>query len=263
MTFTTRLPTTTRLVAALLSLPASAVAQDEAAPAAPAEDPAPGAVDEDEAFLGGGEAKPGAAEEAPADAAPADGTPGKWGGRKRDHDFQGFVNVLFGTGWYLVAPYDKNDPDKACSDLTTDPNDPNAGPEGDPVCAGRSPMHLDFLGGFGVKEGLEVFAMFRLGMPDPAADDHLPTQTRYLGAGIKTYSPEDGLFKISFGVAALFDFSNRRSETYDFVIHVPIAAHFDFIPWLGAYLQVAPDISFIAEFKLDITAGVGLQGRFP
>ncbi len=240
------------LFTAALALPAAAAAQDATAP---------GAGDEDEAFLSGGagDAEPAAEPEAGDAAAPpaTEGEPsdetGKWGGKLRDHRHQGFVNVLAGTGWYLVAPYDKNDPEKACEF--------NEKGEGEPVCSGRSPFHLDFLGGFGVTDGIEVFAMFRLGVEPPEA--RVP-ETRLIGAGIKVYSPSDGLFKIAFGVAPLFDFSERRVEdSYDFVIHVPIAAHFDFVPWFGAYIQVAPNISFITEFKMDITAGLGVQGRFP
>ena len=228
--------------------------------------------DEDEAFLSGGagaseEEGPTADDATPEDAAATEEegpAPDEQGAeeateRKRDHRFQGFVNVLFGLGWRMVFPYDKDDPDKACSEVTSpEPGDP---PEGDPMCAGRSPMHLDFLGGFGITDGLEVFAMFRLGLDQP--DEYQPDQLRMIGAGIKTYSPSDGLFKISFGVAPLFDFSSRTSDAKDFVIHVPIAAHFDFIPWLGSYIQVAPNISFISEFEFDITAGIGVQGRFP
>ncbi len=185
----------------------------------------------------------------------------KWDGRKRDHHMQGSVNVLFGTGWYLVAPYDKNDPDKACELKPSDSPDAVDGKEGEPVCSGRSGMHLEFSGGFGVLDGLEVIAIFRLGVEQP---ERGLSMTRLIGPGIKVYSPSDGLFKISFGAAALFDFSERRIEdAYDFVITVPIAAHFDFIPWLGAYIQAAPNISFITQFKLDITGGVGIQGRFP
>lgn len=228
-----------------------------------AQDEAP-VIDEDEEFLAGGGEESGEVAEEEGDAeevTEAEGETGgegetseKWGGKLRDHRHQGFVNVLFGTGWYMVAPYDKNDPKKACSDI-------DAEGEGEPVCSGRSPFHLDFLAGFGVKDGLEVFAMFKLGLDQP--NSHLPDQLRMIGAGIKVYSPSDGLFKISFGVAPLFDFSPRETDKYDFLIHVPIAAHFDFIPWLGAYLQVAPNISFVTEFKLDITAGIGIQGRFP
>lgn len=244
------------LFGAALVLPEAAPAQEEAASAAP---------DGDEEFLSaGGDGAAPAAETAGAGEPSTEGEPagetGKWGGKLRDHRRQGFVNVLAGTGWYLVAPYEKNDPDKACGwKASNNTNKPEG--EGEPVCSGRSPFHLDFLGGFGVTDGIEVFAMFRLGVEPPA--ERVP-ETRLIGAGIKVYSPSDGLFKIAFGVAPLFDFSERRVEdAYDFVIHVPIAAHFDFVPWFGAYLQVAPNISFITEFKMDITAGLGVQGRFP
>lgn len=230
-----------------------------------AQDEAP-VVDEDEEFLSGGaaeqgesegEAKPEEEPEAEADAeegaADDPAQEGKWGGKLRDHRHQGFVNVLFGTGWHMVAPYDKDNPDKACGYDSDD--------ESEPVCTGRSPFHLDFLAGFGVKDGLEVFAMFKLGLDRP--DSRLPERMMMIGAGIKVYSPSDGLFKISFGVAPLFDFSPRRVDKYDFLIHVPIGAHFDFLPWLGAYIQVAPNISMVTEFMLDLTAGIGVQGRFP
>ena len=244
-------------VAAAFAVPSPAMAGDD-----PSAD-----VDDDEAFLAGpspegdieDEGKDGPSGE---EVEEGEGTPqeeGETEERKRDHRHQGFANILFGIGWHMVAPYDKNVPEKACGWE----DGGAASGEGKPVCSGRSPMHLDILAGFGVKDGLEVFAMFRTSLPDPGVSEFLPAQTRYIGAGIKTYSPSDGLFKISFGVAPLFDFSQRESDAKDFVIHVPIAAHFDFIPWLGAYAQVSPNISFISEFKLDISLGIGVQGRFP
>jgi hypothetical protein len=240
------------VVATAFAAPSQAMAGDDS----------PVEVDDDEAFLAGppvegdidDEGKEGPSEEEAEDG--QDTTEeGEKEERKRDHRHQGFANVLFGIGWYMVAPYDKDVPEKACGWEESG--------EGEPVCSGRSPMHLDILAGFGVKDGLEIFAMFRTSLPDPGVSEFLPEQTRYLGAGIKTYSPSDGLFKIAFGVAPLFDFSKRDSDAKDFVIHVPIAAHFDFIPWLGAYAQVSPNISFISEFKLDISLGIGVQGRFP
>jgi hypothetical protein len=178
--------------------------------------------------------------------------------RARDHHFQGFANALIGTGWFMVAPYDKNDPEKMCA---VTPG--TEGAEGEPVCTGRSGFHIDMLGGFGLLPGFEIFAIFRLGLERPAGEN-MP-KTRQIGAGVKIYSPKDGLFKIGFGVAPLFDFSNRGGADlgYDFVIHVPIQAQFDFNPWIGAYLQVSPNISFVSEFRLEFTGGIGAQGRFP
>jgi hypothetical protein len=171
----------------------------------------------------------------------------------RDHRFQGFVNILFGWGWYMVAPYDKNDPAKACG------YDSNG--DSEPLCTGRSAMHLDFLAGFGVKKGLELVVMYRQGVEQPSVGQPQP---RFIGGGIKVYKPADGLFKMGFGVIPLFDFSKRTSGTTgDFVIHIPILAQFDIVRWFGAYAQMAPNISFISEFKFDINFGIGVQGRFP
>ena len=211
-------------VAAAFAAPFPVVAQDDSTTD----------VDEDEAFLAGPSSEGDVDDEVEDDPSgeeveEGEGTPQEEGEeeeRKRDHRHQGFANVLFGIGWYMVAPYDKNVPEKACG---WGEGGAAAG-EGEPVCSGRSPMHLDILAGFGVKDGLEVFAMFRTSLPDPGVSDFLPEQTRYIGAGIKTYSPSDGLFKISFGVAPLFDFSKRDSDAKDFVIHVPIAGTLRFHP---------------------------------
>jgi len=186
---------------------------------------------------------------------------GKWGGRLRDHAKQGFVNILAGTGYYLVAPYDKDDPDKMCA------VDPDHAPDGEPLCSGRVGWHMDFLAGYGLKPGLELFMMFRLGLerPDSGGLINQP-KTRQLGIGIKVYTPKDGFFKLGFGVAPLVDFSNRGGNVGvrpDFIIHVPIQALFDIFPWFGAYAQIAPNLSFIQEFKVEFTGGIGLQGRFP
>jgi hypothetical protein len=179
---------------------------------------------------------------------------------KRDHAQQGFVNVLFGTGFYLVAPKDKNDPERQCGI-----SDEDGG--GEALCVGRSAMHLEFLGGYGVLPRFEVFAIFRLGVEPPEPGR---VSQRQLGAGVKVYSPKDGLFKIGIGIAPLFDFSkhvdidgHEADLGYDFIIHVPIDFQFDIVRWVGVYAQIAPNISFITEFRFDIAIGVGVQGRFP
>lgn len=179
----------------------------------------------------------------------------------RDHAKQGFVNVLFGTGFYLVAPKDKNDPERMC-DWSEDVEG-----EGAALCTGRSAMHLEFLGGYGVLPRFEVFAIFRLGVEPPEPGR---VSQRQLGAGVRVYSPKDGLFKIGIGVAPLFDFSKHvgidgrdADPGYDFVIHVPIQFQFDIVRWVGVYAQIAPEISFLTEFRFDIPIGLGVQGRFP
>jgi len=240
------------LAAAVTLTPAAASAQDET----------------DEEFLSGGATAEPEPEPAPeGEGEPAgeevEGEEGEEGEEThdRDHYFQGFVNLTFGTGWFLVGPYDKNDPEKACAPVEYDEN---GDPDGDPVCFGRSTMHLDILGGFAPLSGFEVFVMTRLGLESPTTDDPARNQSRWIGAGIKKYTPEEGLFKIGIGIAPLFAFSESKLDVgYDFVIHVPIAFHFDFVKWFGAYLQVAPNISFVSEFRLDISGGVGVQGRFP
>ncbi|MDJ0765429.1 MAG: hypothetical protein QNJ97_20785 [Myxococcota bacterium] len=180
---------------------------------------------------------------------------------RRDHLHQGSINILIGTGWFLVAPYDKNDAGKMC-----ERQDTGDGVEGEPVCTGRSGFFLDLLGGFGVLPGFEVYAIFRLGLERPGGDLVNQPKTRQLGAGIRLYSPKSGFFKIGFGIAPLFDFSdhgNAADVGKDFVIHVPIQAQFDIVRWFGAYAQVASNISFVSEFRLELTGGIGVQGRFP
>ena len=177
---------------------------------------------------------------------------------RRNHFLQGFANAFIGTGWFMVAPYEKNDPKKMC-EVTADSN----GQEGEAFCTGRAGFHLNFLGGFGLLPGFEVFAIFRLGVQRPAAEN--APKIRQIGAGVKIYTPADGLFKIGIGAAPLFDFSDRGGADlgYDFVIHVPILAQFDFWRWFGAYFEVSPNISFVSEFRLELNTGIGVQGRFP
>ncbi|MBW2277336.1 MAG: hypothetical protein JRF63_07580, partial [Deltaproteobacteria bacterium] len=143
----------------------------------------------DEEFLSGGtpDAEPEPAPEPEGEGGPAAKDAEEEETHDRDHYFQGFVNVTFGTGWYLVGPYDKNNPDKACSEVEYDEN---GDPDGDPVCFGRSTMHLDILGGFAPLSGFEVFVMTRLGLESATlARD----QSRWIGAGVKKYTPEEGL----------------------------------------------------------------------
>ncbi len=192
---------------------------------------------------------------------PSEKNEAKWKGRLRDHAKQGFVNILGGTGYFLAAPYDKDDPEKRCAD---DPENPG---QGEPICSGRVGWHMDFLAGYGLKPGLELFAMFRLGIERQDAHGLInQPKTRQIGLGIKVYTPKDGFFKLGFGVAPLVDFSNRGGSVgirNDLVIHVPIQALFDIFPWFGAYAQIAPNLSFISEFRIEFTGGIGVQGRFP
>jgi hypothetical protein len=201
------------------------------------------------------------AEAAEREASKSDSTPEKWGGKKLDHAKQGFVSIMPGTGYFLVAPYDKDNLSKRCAESEDNPM------EGEPVCSGRSGWHLDMLAGYGLKPGLELFVIFRLGLERPDSKGLLnQPKVRQLGVGVKIYSPSDGMFKIGFGVAPMVDFSNRGSLAgirNDLIIHVPIQAQFDVFPWFGPYVQISPNISFISEFRLEFTGGIGVQGRFP
>ena len=182
--------------------------------------------------------------------------------RKTDHAKQGFFSIMPGTGYFLVAPYDKNAWDKRCQDNKDEPLE-----EGEPVCSGRSGWHLDMLAGYGLKPGLELYLMFRLGLERPDNNGLLNQPlTRNIGLGIKVYNPKDGFFKIGFGAALLVAFSDhgaRAGRRNDLIIHVPIQAQFDVLPWLGPYAQIAPNVSFISEFRLEFTGGIGVQARFP
>jgi hypothetical protein len=178
---------------------------------------------------------------------------------QRDHHFQGVLNITTGSGWYMVAPYDKNNPAKACG---YDEADGRIG-EAEPVCTGRSTWYVDFLGGFGVRPGLELVVMYRQGVESATLGS---PQTRRLGMGFKAYKPANNLIKMGFGVIPLFDFSTRpdgSEERGDLIIHIPILIQFDIVRWFGAYGQVAPNISFISEFRFDINFGIGVQARFP
>ena len=161
----------------------------------------------------------------------------------------------------MVAPYDKDNVATRCDFLWD-----NGDQVGEPVCTGQSAWHLEMLAGYGIKPGFEVFGIFRLGLALPKNPTENQPLPRQVGVGIKVYAPKEGLFKIGFGVAPLFDFSDygKGSDfSYDFVIHVPIQAQFDIVPWFGAYLQVSPNISFISAFRLEFTGGLGVQARFP
>lgn len=174
---------------------------------------------------------------------------------QRDHKFQGVVNITTGSGWYMVAPYDKNDEKKLCG--YNDDNEP------EPLCTGRSSWYLDFLGGFGVRPGLELVVMYRQGVESAGLGN---PQTRRFGGGVKFYKPADSLVKMGFGIIPLFDFSERpdgQESRGDFVIHIPILLQVDIIRWFGAYGQIAPNISFVSEFRFDINFGIGIQARFP
>ena len=171
----------------------------------------------------------------------------------RDHHRQGNINLLFGAGWYFAAPYDKNDPAKACG------YDKRG--ESQAVCSAASALHLDILGGYGLTPGIELLVLYRQGLQSAELGRPL---LRLLGAGVRFYVPAASLFKMGVGVVPMVDLSKRlHSDARDFLLHIPISAQWDFVRWFGLYLQVAPNFSFVSEFRFDLTYGLGVQGRFP
>jgi hypothetical protein len=163
---------------------------------------------------------------------------------------QGEIRVGVTEGYSLAIRYQDGD---SCNS------------SGSTFCNGRAPVMLDFAGGFGVLDWLEIEARFRMGVEPVSgisvshdAGAALPLQ---VGAGIRAYGSDSSRLKFGFGIAALVDFT--AGQRLDVVARLDEGLHYEASRYFAFYLQVGESLQPVRSLMFSLDGGIGLQGRFP
>ena len=117
---------------------------------------------------------------------------------------------------------------------------------------------------FGVTPDIEIAAMARVGMVPVQ-----PTNDRQIlvGLGIRSYLSPESLFKLFLGVKAILDLTNDNGlenwGSVDFGVRGEAGVQLDIVRYVGLYLQVAVNVTFLRAFAISPDATGGVQIRFP
>ncbi len=198
---------------------------------------------------------PAAADEAPSDpVAPRDNF---------SHRLQAGVGVTVGSGYRVMFKYgDKNNSGQttSCGQLDS---------EGRPAttCTGRISTWLDAKLFFGVSSSVDVVIEQRIGLESGMAGDFTAGRMFVLMPGIRVY-PTDGTksFKFFVQIQPVFDFTDPGASNlrgYDIGLHEANGFQWDFLKWMGAYLQISETFEFVRAFTFQLEGGGGIEGRFP
>jgi hypothetical protein len=173
------------------------------------------------------------------------------------HRFQGGLSVLAGTGYHFEIAWGDED----CY--------MEGESEGQNVCHGRSPVFFDIQASFGVTEGLEVLAEYRIGLieetylSDPSGTSFETSNSRPMavGVGIRYFVSPENRFK--FLIGALLDIDFTKGLDVDVTLRPIFGLQIEIIRWMGFFIQASVNLSFIRSFGLAFDVGGGLQFRFP
>jgi hypothetical protein len=117
---------------------------------------------------------------------------------------------------------------------------------------------------FGVTRDLEITAMFRIGMigQEPTEQNNMMA-----GLGIRSYISPESLFKFFLGARFILDFTQNGGVAdwgdVDFGVRGEAGVQLDIVRWVGLYIQLGVNVTFLRAFGIspDLTGGV--QVRFP
>jgi hypothetical protein len=179
---------------------------------------------------------------------------------------QAGIGVTVGSGYRVMFKYGQTNSDNGqqtyCGPPTIDSqgNVPN-------TCTGRIPTWLDLKVFFGVSNYVDLVVEQRLGLETGISSDFTTNRTLVLMPGIRIY-PSDPMkaFKFSVQIQGVFDFTDpglSNLRRYDFGLHEANGFQWDFLKWMGAYLQISETFTFYRSFTFQIEGGGGIEGRFP
>jgi len=174
----------------------------------------------------------------------------------KSHKGQGLVNLQLGTGYRAIFTYE----DEFCGDLADDGGNATN-------CAGRKPLVLGIIGGYGVTDSLEVILELGVGLEgdfgDRADPDDGPRQF-FVAPGIKAYLADLGPTQLFSTVQFVFDFTDfSQLETNDYAIRNINGLQFDIHRTMGLYAYFGESVGFRNWLSFTVEAGGGIQARFP
>jgi hypothetical protein len=129
-------------------------------------------------------------------------------------------------------------------------------------CIGLSPLMLDTGVGFGVTDGLELEARFRLGLITDF-DDSRATQA---GFGLRVFTEATARFKFMGAAAMLVDFTaNRRRAGGDLDVLVRAEEGFQYegTSWFGVAFYAGQTFGFLRNFSAIVDLNLAVQFRLP
>lgn len=173
------------------------------------------------------------------------------------HRFQGGIGILAGTGYHFHIAWGG----EYCHQEGEE--------EGQEVCNGRSPVFFDIQASFGVTEGLEVLAEYRIGLieevylSDASLETSSPSNSRPMAVGVGIRYFVSPLNRVKFFIGALLDIDFTKNLKVDLTLRPIFGMQVEFIRWMGFFIQASVNLSFIRAFGLSLDAAGGLQFRFP
>lgn len=179
----------------------------------------------------------------------------------RDHRHQLGLALAFPIGLRVVSPYDG----EYCGTSAPEATGGNS-----PLCGGRSPISLDLTLSYGVWSRFETIVEVRLGLePDfgPTAGADGP-RVHHVAPGVRAYYSDALASKVFSTLQAVIDFSDYRDATgaslgTDLGVRNLNGLMYDLDERIGVFAFVGETVSFTRWIRLELEAGIGIQGRLP
>lgn len=244
------------MVVVLAVAPKSALAQDAAPAAAPAE-VAP--VAEQRGASAAGEATPqrtrrAATASEPSPVPNAEGAKFFGGPAQPNHRWQTGLSVMPGTGYRLIVPYQEG---RYCGD--------SSGQGNKRVCARSVPAFLDVQLSFGVSTRADLIVDLRFGLQGDAAAGG--NRQFAVAPGLRFWLDQAVVLKFYTTLQFAYDYTdfskNPGVRSSDYGVRNANGLMYDPIRNVGFYVQFGETFAFARWFRIDLDAGVGAQLRFP
>jgi hypothetical protein len=167
-----------------------------------------------------------------------------------DHRFQVGLGVRVGTGYRVIAPYDK----EFCGE-----KDDSGNPKS--VCGQRLPFFLELSPSFGITTSLELLVDIRLYLEE----DFTGTNAFFVAPGLKYYMDPESWFKFYGTAQIVFENQEQLSDnipSFDIGGRFALGVHFDIVRYVGLYVQGGIIGSFNRWLSFVVDFAGGLQVRY-
>ncbi len=178
------------------------------------------------------------------------------------HHKQFEVSLRLVEGLRAIAPYGS---DAYCGD--TDATRAN---QFAAVCTGRTPFSIDLELGYGVAPKIDAFLELRLGLESDfgsSPSDVEGTRQFHISPGARFFFADAGSSKLFTTAQIVLDTSGYRNVaggdlSADFGVRNMNGLWFDLDKAYGFYIFVGETATFARWFRLELEAGIGVQGRY-
>ena len=179
----------------------------------------------------------------------------------RDHRHQVGLALAFPIGMRIISTYDG----EYCGSTSGETSNGNS-----PVCGGRAPISLDLTASYGVWSRFETILEFRVGLePDvgatPSADG---PRVHHVAPGVRAFYSDALSSKVFSTAQVVFDFTSYRDAS-GASLGLDVGARnlnglmFDLDERIGVMAFVGETVTFTRWIRLELEAGIGIQGRLP